>query len=526
GVVLLITCANLAGLLLARAATRGHEIALRGALGASRGRVVRQLMAESAVLSASGLACGIVLARWTFNFLEQLVPPAMSLFARPTLNVSTLAVAALVAVATGLLFGIAPALSATSPALSDALKGSGRSTRGGPRAPVPVIAQVAMTLVLVVATGLLLQTFYRLRYADLGVRPEGLLTLRTALPEDRYGEQPRRVAFYDRVLEAVEHLPGVVTAGYTTSVPLEWKGASSEFTIEGRAPLEGIAYDANHRQVSAGYLQAIGTPLLRGRFLDATDSERSQPVVVINAAMARKYWPGVDAVGKRITIDRFARADHWLTIVGVVGDVRQMGLDVPPRPEMYIPYRQIDTQPWFAPRDLVVRASGDPMALVAAIKQNIREIDPALPVSNIRTLDDVLDEDVASRRVGTTLLVVFAGLALLLAGVGIYGVIAYFVAQHVPEMGVRIALGAQHRDILTYVVGKGLKLAAAGVLIGAMLGLLVTRLLSSLLYGVGATDVMTFVAGSALLLALAVVASYVPARRVMRVDPIVALRSE
>ena len=527
GVVLLITCANLASLLLARAATRGHEIALRGALGASRGRVIRQLLTESAVLAVSGLLLGIVLARWSLTFLEQLVPPAMTLFTSPSLNGATLAVAAVVSVATGLLFGLAPALTMTRLSLTDALKGSGRNAPGGQRGRgLFVVAEVAMTLVLLVAAGLLLQTFYRMRYADLGVRPEGLLTLRTALPEDRYEDFPRRVAFYDRVLDGVQRLPGVVSAGYTTSVPIEWKGGTNQFRIEGSAPVEGMAYDANHRQVSGGYLKTIGTPLVRGRYFQATDTERSMPVVILNQTMARKYWPGGDPVGQRIAIDHGTWADPWLTVVGVVGDVRQMGLDAPPRPEMYLPYRQIDSQPWFAPRDLVVRTAGDPMGLGGDITQVVHSIDSAQPVSNIRTLDEVLDEDVASRRVGTTLLTAFAGFALVLAVVGIYGVIACFVAQHVPEMGVRIALGARQRDILSFVLMKGVKLALAGLLLGVALGLVVTRLMASLLYGIGATDVTTFAAGAMLLLLLALLATYLPARRAMRVDPIVALRAE
>ena len=527
GVVLLITCANLASLLLARAATRGHEIALRGALGASRGRVIRQLLTESAVLSMSGLMLGIVLARWSLTFLEQLVPPAMTLFTSPSLNGPTLAMAAAVSVGTGLLFGLAPALAMTRPSLTEALKASGRSIPGGQRGRgLFVVAEVAMTLVLLVAAGLLLQTFYRMRYADLGVRPEGLLTLRTALPQDRYEDFPRRVAFYERVLDGVQRLPGVVSAGYTTSVPIEWKGGTNQFTIEGRTPVEGMAYDTNHRQVSEGYLKAIGTPLVRGRYFQTTDTGRSMPVVIINQTMARKYWPGGDPVGQRIAIDHGTWTDPWLTVVGVVGDVRQMGLDAPPRPEMYLPYRQIDTQPWFAPRDLVVRTTGDPMDLAGDIKQVVHSVDPMQPVSNIRTLDEVLDEDVASRRVGTTLLTAFAGFALVLAVVGIYGVIAYFVAQHVPEMGVRIALGAQRHDILRLVVWKGLTLALIGVLLGVALGLVVTRLMASLLYGVGATDVATFAGGAVLLLLLAFIASYLPARRATSVDPIVALRAE
>jgi putative ABC transport system permease protein len=443
------------------------------------------------------------------------------------LNWRVLGVTMAITAITGVLFGLAPALAATRRSLIEELKTSGRGISASQRGRGAfVIAEVAMTLVLLVTAGLLLQTFYRMRYADLGVRPERLLTLRTSLPLDRYAEQSRRVAFFDRVLAGVEHLPGVVAAGYTTSVPLEWKGATSEVTLEGVAPVKGVAYDANHRQVSARYLQAIGTPLVRGRYFDDHDSEQSQHVVIVNETMARRFWPGRDPLGQRVTLDDFVRPDRWLTIVGVVGDVRQMGLDAPPRPEMYIPYRQMDAQPWFAPRDLVVRTAGEPTALASAVTQVVHDVDSTIAVSNIRTLDDVLDEDVASRRVGTTLLAAFAAFALVLAVVGIYGVTAYFVAQHVPEMGVRIALGASARDIVGLVVLKGLKLALAGIAIGAAAGAMVTRLMSSLLFGVSPTDIMTFAIGAALLLGLALLASYLPARRASGVDPITALRAD
>src|SRR4029079_715822 len=275
----------------------------------------------------------------------------------------------------------------------------------------------------------------------------------------------------------VEHLPGVLAAGYTTSVPLEWKGAASAFRIEGVLTDKSTAYDANHRQVSAGYLKTIGMPLVRGRLFDGSDTETSRPVVIINETMARRYWRDDDPVGRRITLDRFNPPDRWLTIVGIVGDVRQMGLDLPSRPELYLPYRQIDSRPWFAPRDLVVRTTGDPMAVAGAVKRVFRQVDPTIAVSNIRALDEILDDDVASRRVGTTLLATFAAFALALAVVGIYGVIAYFVAQHAPEIGIRIALGAEPRDILRLVIFTGLRLALAGVALGTVAGLIVTRLM-------------------------------------------------
>lgn len=524
-VVLLIACANLASLLLARAASRRQEIALRGALGASRGRVIRQLLTESLLLSAMGLLAGIVLASWAFTFLEQLVPPTMTLFTRPGLDGRTLAMATLVALGTGILFGLAPALQSAA-RLGDALKSAGRGTKTTTWRNSLVVAQMAMTLVLLVAAGLLLQTLYRLRYSDLGLRPEQVLTLRTPLPLARYGEHWRRTAFYEDVLQRVGRLPGVVAAGYTTSVPLEWRGGTSGFVVDGKEPDPALPYDANHRQVSAGYLQAMGIPLGRGRYFDATDDARGQRVVIINESMARTYWPGEDPVGKRLGLDPQQGAVRWLTIVGVVGDVRQMGLDVAPRPEFYVPHRQFDAQPWFAPRDLVVRTVGDPADLVAAIKREIHAVDPALAISNIRPFDHILDEEVAARRIGSTILVAFAAFAVLLAVVGIYGVIAYFVVQHVPEMGIRLALGAQASDIATLVARKGITLALIGIVIGGLAALPATRLMSSLLYGFTTADLRWCVLAGTLLLALAAVASYVPARRASRLDPIIALRAE
>ena len=425
-----------------------------------------------------------------------------------------------------MLFGVAPAIHATKVDPGSALKAGGRGGSGSEsRRGVLVVAEVAMTLVLLVVAGLLIQTLYRLRYADVGFRPDRVVTLRTTLPSDRYPSHARRTAFYDQVLERVAQLPGVVAAGYTTSVPLAWKGATTGFVIEGRAPEPGVAYDVNHRQVSADYLRAIGIPLLQGRYFGESDQSNAQPVVVVNRTMARQFWPGEDAIGKRIrTDDPGAGPVPWMTVVGVVGDVRQMGLDAPVRPEMYVPYRQFDSQPWFAPRDLVVRAADDPTALVASIAGAVHAVDPALPVSHIKLLNDLLDDDVAARRIGTVVLVAFAAFAVLLAVVGIYGVISFFVVQHVPEIGVRLALGAQTRDILTLVAGRGITLTLVGLGIGAVAAVAATRLVSSLLYGFTGFDPTALVLASLLLVLLALVASYVPARRATKLDPVVALR--
>jgi len=524
-VVLLIACANLASLLLARAAVRRQEVAVRSALGASQARVVRQLLTESLALAAMGLVLGLVLARWSLAFLEQLVPPSMALFARPALDGRTFASAALTAIGAAMLFGLAPALRTTADASAEALKSAGRATRSDTGRRVLVIAQVAMTLVLLSATGLLVQTFYQMRYANLGLAPERVLTLRTVLPLDRYRAHARRAEFYDRVLDRLAQEPGVEAAGFTTSVPLEWRGGTSAIAIEGRPRETGLAYDANHRQISAGYFETVGVPLRHGRLFRPADDQHAPLVAIVNEALARQYWPGENPVGRRIAIDP-GDAPQWRTVVGVVGDVRQMGLDVPARAEIYLPYRQIDTQPWFTPRDLVVRTTGSPTTAVEAVTRAVHTIDPGLAISNIRPLDAVLDEEVASRRVGTTLVMSVAVFALILAVVGLYALLAYFVAQHVPEMGVRIALGAQPGDILRFVIARGLSLALAGVAIGTLAALALPRLMASLLYGATGSGVVICLAAGMLLLSLSLVASYLPARRATRLDPVAALRPQ
>jgi predicted permease len=528
GVVLLIACANVASLLLARATARGHEIALRSSLGATRSRIVRQLLTESVFLGGLGLLVGILFARWAVVFLEQLVPPGMLLFARPTLDPRTLGFTAIISLTAGILFGLAPAIHGTALGLGSTLRAGGRGVSGSnTRRALLVVSEVAMTLVLLVVAGLLMQSLYRLRYADVGFRPDGVITLRTALPSNRYGTHARRAAFYDEVLGRVSRLPGVVGAGYTTSVPLAWKGATTGVVIEGRPPAPGIEYDANHRQVSTDYLKVMGMPLVEGRYFTQSDQATARPVVIINEAMARQYWPDGRAIGKRIKAnDDQPDVVPWLTVVGIVGDVRQMGLDVPVRPEMYVPYAQFAWQPWFTPRDLVVRATDDPSHLVTAITREIHAVDAALPVSNIARLSDLLDEDVAARRIGTIVMIAFAAFAVLLAVVGLYGMISYFVVQHTSEIGVRIALGAQTRDVVALVAGKGVALTLVGVSLGAVAAIGVTQFVSSLLYGYSGFDPIVLMLACLLLVLVSFVASYLPARRATTLDPLVALRQQ
>ncbi len=534
GFVLLIACANIANLLLSRAASRSREIAVRTALGASRARIVRQLLVESLLLATAGGVCGLLLASLSFAFLQRLIPDGLAISTKLNLDVKVLGFTLLLALLTAVVFGLVPAFQASKIDLNGALKQGGGRTGlnvGGNRLrSFMVVTEVALALVLLVGAGLLIQTFLKLRDQYSGLRPEKVLTLRTVLPLSKYPEQSQRAAFYKQVLERVKSLPGVVSTGYATSIPLAWKGGTNGFFPEGRtverASAEGLSYDANHRQVSADYLKTMGIPLLRGRSINDSDDERAMPVAIVNDTMARQYWPGEDAVGKRFKLGDPQDDIPWITIVGVAGDVRQMGVDEPVKAEMYFPYQQIKEFKFYAPRDLAIRTTVDPLSIVAAARSEIHQIDPAQPISKVRTMDEVLGEETASRSLAMTLLTIFSALALLLATLGIYGVLAYFVVQHTQEIGVRVALGAQRHDILKLVLRKGMTLTLLGVVIGLGVAFALTRLMASLLYGVSTTDPLTYAAIALLLTVVALVACYLPARRATKVDPMVALTYE
>jgi len=528
--VLLIACANIAGLLLSRAAARQREIAVRCALGAGRWRIVRQLLVESTLLAGIGGVLGVVLAIWSFAFLRQLVPEEMANSATLQMDAGVFAFAFAVSVLSGLFFGLAPALQASRLRLTSALnEGGNRSGFGSAHQrlrSVLVVGEVALALVLLVCAGLLIQTLSKLHSQYSNLHGESLLTLRTSLPENRYREHSKRVAFYDQVLQKVEAIPGVISAGYSTSVPLEWAGGANGITIEGRQAETGASFNANHRQVSASYLQTMGIGLEKGRYFSAHDDAQSQPVAIINRTMARQYWPGEDPIGKRFRNGSPESDRPWLTIVGVVADVRQMGVDQPTKAEMYFPYKQIRTHAFFTPRDLVVRASVIPSNLVPSVRAAVYSVDPNQPISNIRTMDNVLSEQTRMRSLAMSLLTAFAGLALLLSMLGIYGVLSYFVAQHTREIGVRLALGADGRKIFSFVLTRGFVLALIGIAIGLGVSLVITRLLRSLLFEVSAVDPLTYLAVTVVLLVVAITACALPAIRAARVDPLVALRYE
>jgi predicted permease len=324
----------------------------------------------------------------------------------------------------------------------------------------------------------------------------------------------------------VTALPGVVSAGYTTSVPLDWRGGTNGISIEGRAVEPGVQYDANHRQISPDYFKTIGITLKEGRGFTTGDNQQTMPVAIINETMAREFWPNDSALGKRYKVGGPDSTEPWITIVGIVADIKQMGAEKPVKAEMYMPFRQVGSQPWYAPRDLVIRTSVAPTSLVAAVTARVHEVDSDQPVSNIRTMKEVLGEEFGQRETGTTLLGIFAALALLLSAIGLYGVLSYFVSQRIPEFGVRMALGAQSRDILWLVLKRGMGLALVGLAIGLAASFALTRLLQSLLFEVSASDPMVFGAIALLLAVVAFAACTIPARRAMKVDPMVALRYE
>jgi putative ABC transport system permease protein len=536
GFVLLIACANIAGLLLSRAASRRREIGIRMALGASRLRIIRQLLTESILLAGTGGAFGLAVALWSFSLLKELIPTGMVFSTELKIDLPVLGYALAISLLSGIAFGLAPAFQASRVDLNQALKQAfGRAGSGAAAHKLRsafVVAEVALALLLLIGAGLMIRTVSNLRNQYSVFQPEKLLTLRTTLPDNKYRdlqeyiktEHPRRLAFYSQVLERVNALPGVVSAGYSTSVPLVWKGGSNGFTIEGRPPDPSIVTDAIHRQVSAGYFQTMGMQLRKGRFFDDTDSEISMPVAIVNESMARGYWPDDDALGKRFKLG--IPNAPWLTIVGIVADVRQMGMDVPVKAEMYFPYRQISSHPWYGPRDLVVRTSGDPAAIVAGVREVIRNVDPDQPISNIATMEEILTKETGPRRLGMILLSMYAGLALLLASLGVYGVLSYLVVQQTSEIGVRLALGASRADVLGLVMKRGTLLVFSGIVFGAIAAFALTRLMSSLLFEVSATDPLTFVGISLLLITVAMIACFVPAYRATRVDPMVALRYE
>ncbi len=525
GFILLIACANIANLLLSRAAGRQRELAVRTALGANRARLVRQLLTESVVMALGGGALGILLAAWCFVFLKNLIPEDLTRMVALTLDFRVLAFAVAVSLSSSVLFGLAPALHISGIDLNEVLKQGGRGNTGPRRSlfrSLLVIGEVALSLALLVGSGLMIESFANLRGLNPGFRADHVLTMRLEVPETKYGNFARRTQFFQNVLERVRTIPGVKVAGFTSALPLTWKGGTSGFTPENLVLPPGLSAEANDRVVSPGYFEAMGIPLRRGRLFDSHDGPQAAPVVLINETMAKRFWRNQDALGRRM---QFHNDGPWYQIVGIVGDVHQMGLNEPPRQEMYFPYWQAEKN-WMTPRDLVIRTSGAPMSLVPSVRSAIAAIDHDQPVSDIKTMDQWLDEEVASRQIQTTLLGSFAALALILASVGIYGVLAYVVTQRTSEIGLRVALGADSRSIFTAVARQGMSLAGIGIALGVAASLALSSLLQSLLFDVKPTNPATYLAASVVFALVALLACYIPARRASKVDPLVALRYE
>jgi len=529
--ILLIACANVANLLLARAAYRGREVAIRTSMGASRARLVRQLLTESVLLSVAGGTFGLLLAWASLGPLLKISADTLPLAFTIGLDRSVLEFTILVSVATGLAFGIAPALRSTRLDLRETLNEGSRGSTAGPGHQrlrgVLIASEFALAMLLLVGAGLLLRSFSHLQDVSTGFQPDDLLVADLPLSQIAYAKPEQRFEFFDRLVDRARTLPGVRSVGAASALPVSGIGSIIHFNIYGRPPKTPNDYiAAGYRAVTANYFETLGLPLLQGRFFTASDKEKAPAVVVINAAMAKTYFPGENPLGKRMQIGALPESEvPWMEIVGVVGDVTQ-GLGLDPKAEMYLPYRQADQLLPVFQLSVVLRTAGDPHRQAAALRSVLGEIDPNQPLVKVRTMEDNMAASVAQPRFRTWLIGIFAGLALMLAAVGIYGVTSYSVTQRTSEIGVRITLGAQPGDVFRIVLGDGLRFALAGIAVGFACGLILTRLLTSFLFGISASDPLTFSGVAILLIATSAAASFFPARRATRVDPIVALRYE
>lgn len=529
GLVLLITCANVANLLLAQATARRKEIAIRVALGAPRWTIVRQLLVESLILGVGGGVLGVLGAFWGVEALAKLLPQSLSKLEGVSVDARVLLFSLGMSVLTAIVFGGVPALlaSRTRPGetLSDVARDAAGGTSGRLVRRVLVVSEVALAVVLLVGAGLLIRSFQLLRQVDTGFTTENRLTMKMVLPMPKYAKPEARTAFYDEMLRRVSEIPGVDSAGMITFLPLVVNGMNFTFSVEGHtSPGDMKLPFAVYRVVSPDYFNAMGIPLQRGRFFNAHDTRESQLAVVVNRRLAEQFWPNEDPIGKRLKVGPVDSPSKWLTIAGVVGDARQTSI-YDQKMEFYVPYMQ-EPRSFMAPRDLVVRTKADAASIAAGVRQAVWAVDKDQPISNVRTMDQVFAAAIAQERFQALLLGLFAGLALVLACVGLYGVISYSVAQRTHEIGVRMALGAKPVDVLKLVIRQGMFLTIAGLVIGVGAGALVTRVLSDMLFGVTARDPLTFIGAPLLLLFVAFLACYIPARRATRIDPLIALRYE
>jgi putative ABC transport system permease protein len=528
GFVLLIACANVANLLLARAAVREKEIALRLALGASRSRLTRQFLSESVLLAFLGGGFGLLLALAGIRVLKTFIPASIPQTQTISIDGKVLLFTALTALLTGIVFGLAPAMHASHSNLNDSLKEGGRDSASGRKGnrlrDLLVIAEVAVSFILLVGAGLLINSFLHLRNLDPGFRADHLLTMKVNLSELKYPDGERRSVFFDEVLRRIGTLPGVQSAAVAGNLPLTYNGDSATIAVEGIAdPPPDQWPDVIYRAIGPGYFSTMGILMIRGHDFTDQDKEDSTKVVVISEKTAQHYWPGEDPIGKRLKPGATNSDIPWREVIGVVKDVRQNDFIAQPKMQMYFNYRQLKD---LAANALIVRTSVDPMSLATPVRNSIWAVDKDQPVADVDTMDHIVSAAIARQRFSMLLLGIFATLALMLAAVGIYGVMSYSVAQRTQEIGIRMALGARRTDVLQMTIKQGLKLVSIGMILGLVAAFLVTRILTSQLFGVSATDPITFTGISLVLLAVAILASYLPALRATRVDPITALRAQ
>jgi putative ABC transport system permease protein len=525
GFVLVIAGVNVVNLLLARAADRHREMAIRASLGAGRGRILRQLLAESVVLSTLGGLAGLVVG-W-LGLIVGLGKDQVPALATVRLDPLVLAFTAAVALATGVVFGLVPGLHAGARSVAPHLKDGARTidTPGRERVRrLLVAAEIALSVVLLAGAGLLLRSLDRLQSVDPGFQPERLLTFNLTPPMDPYRDIPRRTAFFEAVLDRVRTLPGVVSVAATSELPFDPGKVPQNFVIEGDPEIEpGREPEVMSRGISPGYFHTLGIPLRRGRDVEDTDLAAAEPVGIVNDAAVRALFHGTDPIGRRVAWARGPRT--WIRVVGVAGDVRGDGLDADDTPALYTPMAQ-ESRPWRTWMNVTVRSALPPFALTESVKHAVAGVDKDVPVTRVRAMTDLLFESFAARHFTLALLGAFAGVAVLLAGVGIYGVMAYAVSRRTREIGVRMALGARAQDVVALVLGQAMKVAVAGVVLGLAGALALRRLVAGMLFGVGAGDPATFLAVAAVLALVALAAGYVPARRAARVDPSAALRAE
>jgi predicted permease len=533
GLVLLIASINLASLSLARASTRHREMAIRTAHGATRWRLIRQMTTESLLLAISGGLIGLLLAWWGINFLLALSPEGMPRLSEVGLDARVLFFTLAVSLLAGSIFGILPAVKASKVNLNEELKSGGRSGNDGTgrnrvRSAL-VVTEIAISLVLLLSASLLIKSFSRLQEALPGFESENLLAVRLSLPRTRYANRDDLVSFYNQLLPQLEGLPGVSAVGAVSALPLSGTRASIELTIEGRPSPRNEVWVTDYSIASTAYFRSMKIPLLGGREFSEQDNARTTPVAIISETLARRFWPDGNPVGARLSIDDNNQGPRGVEIVGVVGDVKHLSMEDEPTPHVYLPLRQIheDGVVWMTNNQYwLIRSSVNPLNLASAVQREISKVDPEVPASNIKTMEQYLSASVSPRRFNLWLLTVFAAAALVLATVGIYGVMSYSVAQRTREIGVRMALGAQRSDILRLVVGHGMLLAVAGLAAGLAGALALSRLMGGLLYQVSTTDPATYIVLTFFLLLVTLAACLVPARRATKVDPMVALRYE